>query len=159
MLSTTSLTKQISSSDPKSPDVVRSGSNQESSPFQIYPKHLIPPSSGPACRQNQWPLVERKFLAVAVIVLLFCLRLSLAAEVEMPKVFTNNMVLQRELPVTIWGRADSQEDVTVAFSDQTLKTTADENGQWSVTLKAMKADAIKHTLKVSGENELIFKKK
>jgi sialate O-acetylesterase len=42
------------------------------------------------------------------------------------------MVLQRGLPLHIWGAADAGESVSVEFRGETRSATADELGRWSV---------------------------
>lgn len=59
------------------------------------------------------------------------------------------MVLQREMPVPVWGQADPGEKVTVGFAGQTQTTTADANGKWLVKLAAMSASAEPRTMKVN----------
>lgn len=54
-------------------------------------------------------------------------------------VFTDNMVLQRDQPVTVWGKAAPEEAVTVEFAGQSTSTKADANGKWRVTLDALAA--------------------
>ena len=49
------------------------------------------------------------------------------------------MVLQRDLPVPVWGTAAPNENVTVKFRDQQKKTTASADGKWSVKLDPLKA--------------------
>jgi len=51
------------------------------------------------------------------------------------------MVLQRDIPVPIWGWADPGESVTVTFSGQTVAATANDDGRWMARLKPMEADA------------------
>jgi len=48
--------------------------------------------------------------------------------------FSDHMVLQRGMPVPIWGTADPGGKVTVSFREQKKETTADEDGKWSVKL-------------------------
>jgi len=74
------------------------------------------------------------------------------AEVKLPRILSDHMVLQREQPVTIWGWASPGERVTVLFSRQDVSATADEKGNWSVKLAAMKANAIAQDLTVNGRN-------
>jgi sialate O-acetylesterase len=59
---------------------------------------------------------------------------ALHAEVRLSAVFADHMVIQRESPVHAWGRADSDEAVTISFRGETEKTTADEFGRWSLYL-------------------------
>lgn len=75
------------------------------------------------------------------------------AEIRLPAVVGDHMVLQRDLPLPIWGWADPGEEVTVTFGDAKAKATADANGKWRVTLPAMKAGkALEMTL--SGKNTI-----
>jgi len=68
---------------------------------------------------------------------------------RMPKVFTDNMVLQQEMPVAVWGWAQPGEAVTVSFNGQSAKATPGGDGKWRATLDAMKADGKAQTLTVS----------
>jgi len=70
-------------------------------------------------------------------------------------VFQTNMVLQRDKPVNIWGWADSGEEVTVHFADQTLKTTAGADRFWQVTLAPMPANATPQTMAITGKERTI----
>jgi sialate O-acetylesterase len=79
---------------------------------------------------------------------------ALRAEVALPAVLSDGMVLQREQPVPIWGKAAPGEAVTVAFAGQTHKATADAAGQWRVTLTSLKPSAMPAQLTVSGTNQI-----
>ena len=69
----------------------------------------------------------------------FALSWSLTADVKMPKIFSDNMVLQRDMPVPVWGWADKNEKVTVSFKGQEKTATAGEDGKWMVKLDPLKA--------------------
>src|SRR5579885_2854637 len=56
------------------------------------------------------------------------------AAVTLPSVFSDHMVVQRGLPVHVWGHADAAEPVSVSFRGETRSTTADDLGNWSVYL-------------------------
>lgn len=60
------------------------------------------------------------------------------ADVKLPSIFTDNMVLQQGMNVPIWGWADEGETVTVQFREQRVVAKA-VNGKWSVKLKPLKA--------------------
>ena len=79
------------------------------------------------------------------------------ADVTLPKVFSDHAVLQRDLPLPIWGTAEPGEKVTVKLGDAQAATTADTPGKWSVTLPAMKANAVGQDLTVSGKNTIAVK--
>ena len=76
------------------------------------------------------------------------------AEVILPKVLGNNMVLQRDKSVPIWGTASAGEAITVKFSDQTKKTTADAAGNWQIMLDPMAASATPRILEINGTNTI-----
>lgn len=60
---------------------------------------------------------------------------TLPAEVTLPKVLASHMVVQRDLPVHVWGMAAPGEDVTVGFRGENRTTQANQLGRWSVYLK------------------------
>ena len=60
--------------------------------------------------------------------------LAAEAKVELAPVFADNMVLQREMPVPVWGKADPGEEVTVKFADQSVSAKAADDGKWMVKL-------------------------
>ena len=75
----------------------------------------------------------------------------------MPKFFGDNMVLQRERPIRVWGRAAKGETVTVRFAGTEVSTRADRTGRWEATLPAMEADATPREMTVAGRGgELRF---
>ncbi|MDU1889910.1 MAG: sialate O-acetylesterase [Dysgonomonas sp.] len=73
--------------------------------------------------------------------LLLCLSLFSIGQawalVKMPSIFNNDMVLQRDQIVNIWGWADKNEAVQVSFNNQIRKTKANKDGYWSVQLNPM----------------------
>jgi len=79
------------------------------------------------------------------------------AEVKVDPMFGDQMVLQQEMPVPVWGTADAGEKVTVAFCGQKKETTACKEGKWSVKLDALKLGK-PGVMTVSGkENKVEFK--
>jgi sialate O-acetylesterase len=75
------------------------------------------------------------------------------AAVSVPSLFTDHMVLQRDLKNPVWGKAAPGEPVTVEIAGQTHRTTADETGGWSVVLDPLPAGG-SHELVIRGENTL-----
>ena len=65
--------------------------------------------------------------------------LQLNAKVTMPQLFQNGMVLQRNKPIPVWGKADAGEAVTVTLNKKKVETTAGSDGRWRVDLPKMKA--------------------
>ena len=64
-----------------------------------------------------------------------------AAELSLNRYFSNDMVLQRDKPLSIKGSADNGADVTVSFAGQTKSVKADTSGNWVVTLDPVSASA------------------
>lgn len=62
-----------------------------------------------------------------------------AADVKLPTLIGDNMVLQQGRRVAIWGTADAGEQVTVSLGEQKQTTTADSSGRWKVELGPLKA--------------------
>ena len=78
-------------------------------------------------------------------------------QLTLASVFTDNMVLQREIPVVIWGQANPGASVQIAFAGQEQATTADNDGNWSLKLRPMDAITQGQTLTVkSGSQQLFF---
>ncbi len=77
-------------------------------------------------------------------------------QVKLPGLFGDNMVLQRDKPVPVWGTASANEKVTVKFNGQTKTTKAAKNGHWSITLDATPAGG-PFELAVMGKNNVALK--
>jgi len=75
------------------------------------------------------------------IPLVFLLVASAFAEVRLASPFTDNMVLQRQLPVPVWGTAEPGEKVAVEFGNQLRRTKAGKDGRWLVLLETMAASS------------------
>ncbi|QDS96244.1 hypothetical protein FF011L_50520 [Roseimaritima multifibrata] len=78
------------------------------------------------------------------------------ADVRLPNIFSDHMVLQRDQPNRVWGRADSGEQVTVKIGGQSHAATADAEGNWQVTLDPMKVGEPLE-LAVQGKNTVTVK--
>src|SRR5687767_7688612 len=77
------------------------------------------------------------------------------ADVKLHGLFSDNMVLQRNAAVPVWGWADDGEKVTVEFRGQKISTTA-KDGKWMVRLKKLKAGG-PDELRVTGRNTIALK--
>lgn len=91
---------------------------------------------------------------VLVLALLLAGMLPAArADVRLAKIFTDNMMLQRDQPIRVWGWAAANEAVTVAMGDQKGATTADAQGKWMAELPAWKQGE-NLTLTITGQNSI-----
>ena len=84
----------------------------------------------------------------------FLAAVSVRADVTLNAIFDEHMVLQRGIPVAVYGTAEPGEKVTVAFTGQTQTATADNKGAWCVTLAAMKVSTEAAMMTVTGKNKL-----
>jgi len=94
----------------------------------------------------------------AVLVLLSLATAACAsATVECARLFTDHLVLQRDRPVPVWGRAAPGETIVVEFAAQRHETVATADGSWRVTLPPLTASFNARSLVVRGAaNTLTF---
>ena len=79
------------------------------------------------------------------------------AEPSLAPVFTDNMVLQREIAVPVWGKADPGERISVSFAGQVRETQAAADGSWMVRFAPLKASRKPAELTVSGKTGITLK--
>lgn len=84
------------------------------------------------------------------ILLVLVLGLSSFA-LELPSFFTDNMVLQRDSEVRIWGKAAPGSQIVVSFAGQSSQATANADGKWLAKLQPMTASAQGRELQVTGD--------
>src|SRR5687768_6443211 len=80
--------------------------------------------------------MNRNVLATFIFCLLFS-SASLDAAVKLPKIFSDNMVIQRDKPVKVWGWADKNSSLSLSFNGQNITTKANAKGIWMATFQAM----------------------
>ena len=90
------------------------------------------------------PLLALAFLTLGA--------LASAAELRLPAVFSDHMVLQRDKAVVVWGWADAAEEVTIEFAGQKKAAKADASGQWSLRLDPLTASAESRRLTATGKD-------
>jgi sialate O-acetylesterase len=90
---------------------------------------------------------------VGALAMLACSLPLAHAEVRLPSIFADHMVVQRNLPVHVWGMATPNEIVSVTFRDETQTTTTGPLGRWSIYLKPGKAGG-PFSLEVRGANTI-----
>lgn len=86
--------------------------------------------------------------------LILAASLPSAAEVSFNPIFGDHMVLQRERPLPVWGKANAGEKVTVTFNQSTQSTTADGEGHWRVVFPPQAVSVKPQTLVARGTNEV-----
>ena len=75
------------------------------------------------------------------------------ADVTLPSIFSNHMVLQQDVAVPVWGRAEPGEEVKVSIAGKTAAAKADGSGKWMVTLDHPTATG-PVTMTVQGKNTI-----
>ncbi len=88
---------------------------------------------------------------ILLTILFSALTLSgLRAEIRLPDIMSDNMVLQQKSKANIWGWAESGSKVSVSVSWDKAKysTTADENGKWMVAVATPEATAAPQTITI-----------
>jgi sialate O-acetylesterase len=91
-----------------------------------------------------------------ILVCSIALAPSALAEVRLPKIISDHMVLQAEKQATIWGWADPQEKIEVTLGTKTATTAASSEGKWSVKLDVPAAGASLE-MSVAGKNTVTVK--
>src|ERR1700761_8850994 len=100
-----------------------------------------------------WQGLHRSLLMRITRFLVLCslcaLPLTAVAAVQLPNLFSDHGVLQRDRPVHIWGWGNAGENVTVRFHDQSVTAQSDPYGNWEVWLRPESAGG-PYTLTVTG---------
>ncbi|MGB9623866.1 MAG: sialate O-acetylesterase [Phycisphaerae bacterium] len=102
---------------------------------------------------------RRSMIVVSLCMAAGCIVLATSpasADVRLPHVIGSHMVLQRDMPVPIWGWAEPGEAVTVRIDDHEASVKAGADGKWQVRLPAMAAGG-PHTMTVAGRNRIELK--
>jgi sialate O-acetylesterase len=81
---------------------------------------------------------------------------GVVAQVRVPRLVGDGMVLQRDMPLRIWGFASAGEKITVKFAGETANGVADDNGKWVIQLSPKKAGG-PFTMDINGINHIWLK--
>ena len=102
------------------------------------------------------PKLNSRFVR-AIATLLVAVLISFSdgalAALKLPTVIGNNMVLQRDQDLKIWGWDDAGQEVSVSFAGQTVKGKANDKGRWEATLKPLKTNAKAQEMVISGSGD------
>jgi sialate O-acetylesterase len=99
------------------------------------------------------------FVTRIVLFLFACLCLAspwARAEVKLPSLFSENMVLQAGAQDPVWGTADPQEKVTVTLGSQQATATADASGRWKVEIGPLEPGG-PFEMTVAGKNTIVIR--
>ncbi len=84
------------------------------------------------CRLRSTINALRKILPVLLL-----LSVTASAQLRLPRLISDGMVLQRDADVKIWGWAAQRENISLRFLDSTYHSTADGSGAWSIMLSGL----------------------
>ena len=83
---------------------------------------------------------------------------------SVPRIYSDNMVIQRDKPFVVKGTADAGDEVTInlvetsslwRLNKQKIKTTTGDDGRWEVTFDALKVDGKKHKLTIKSKDKTL----
>tara|TARA_B110001452_G_scaffold266510_1_gene273588 strand:+ start:1238 stop:3160 length:1923 start_codon:yes stop_codon:yes gene_type:complete len=86
-----------------------------------------------------------------IISFFFASILSVSAQIKLPELISDGMILQRDTKIKVWGWASANEDVIVSFKKKTYTTSANKNGVWEVKLPKQKSGG-PYTMNISASN-------
>ena len=73
-----------------------------------------------------------RLLVSLLVVGLVAGSLTAAERLTLGSLFTDHAVLQRDMPVAVWGQAEPEAKISVQFAGQEKQATADKSGRWLV---------------------------
>ncbi|WP_245645855.1 sialate O-acetylesterase [Niabella ginsenosidivorans] len=82
--------------------------------------------------------------------------LNASAQIKLPRILRDSMVLQRNAKINIWGWASKGERVSVRFNSQTYRAITGNDGKWAVQLAPVKAGG-PYKMEIAGKNKIILK--
>ena len=94
------------------------------------------------------PNSKRALLLTAAALLVFA-ALPARAEIRLPSIIGDHMVLQQGVPIRIWGWAQARERIDVRLSALVASAVAGQDGLWEAILPAQKADGMSLELTIS----------
>ena len=97
-----------------------------------------------------------KKLSPVIGLFLFLLAQNLQAKVTLPAVISDNLVLQQNSDIKLWGWADAGEKVSVKPDwSKAVNLTTDASGKWMLSLKTPRADKKPHSIQISGKENIL----
>jgi sialate O-acetylesterase len=98
----------------------------------------------------------KPLLTVFVFVIVVTTINTSFAQVKLPQIVRDSMILQRDIPVNIWGWSAVNEKVSVKFNGKTYKTKGNAEGKWIIKLPATKAGG-PYTIDITASNKISLK--
>jgi len=105
---------------------------------------------------NQLDRTIRLLTGFGLLALVFGLPQSAFANIKLPSLVGDNMVVQHHAKVRIWGWADPGENVSVTMAKKSARTQADSKGKWEVQIGPFQPGG-PHEMKIAGKNTIVVK--
>jgi sialate O-acetylesterase len=97
--------------------------------------------------------ITKTLLFISAFAILVCSNIK--ADVKLPSLISNGMVLQRDTRLIIWGWASPGEKVIIRFNKKSVSTITATDGSWRVSLPPMKAGG-PYSMEIKGKNTIII---
>jgi sialate O-acetylesterase len=109
-------------------------------------------------REHKVFIYKNKFFCIlsALVGTLLFLPFASTAQLKVAKIFSDNMVLQRDQPVHIWGKAIPGKLVTVSFAKETRNTVVQNDSSWSIIFKKQKTNVAPQSVLIISDGEQII---
>lgn len=93
---------------------------------------------------------------LSALAIMSLITLSSRAQIRLPRLVRDSMVLQRETKIRIWGWAAPGEKIRIQFNNKQYKTTTGADGKWAAFLLPMKAGG-PYQMQIDGHNQIVLK--
>src|SRR3569832_228930 len=100
--------------------------------------------------------MQQTFVRLLSLLILLSASIASHAAVSLPAIIGDNMVLQQETKVRIWGSANPGERVVVTLQEKSSSTVADKQGHWETCVGPLTAGG-PFDFTVKGDNILVVK--
>ena len=100
-------------------------------------------------------MTNKKINVLFVLLLLLNVG-SICAQVRLPRLVRDSMILQRDTRINIWGWAAKNEKINIKFNNKSYKTTTGSDGKWLIQLQPMKGGG-PYTMDITGSNKISLK--
>ena len=99
-------------------------------------------------------IIKKHQIMRVIIIFLFTITM-VNAKLSIPKIFGDNMVIQRDTPIHVWGKASPEKNVRVILGSRDLTVKADKGGNWSMNLEAMQGSNQSKSMSIFSEGETV----
>ena len=91
-----------------------------------------------------------------ILSILIFYSLTTNAQIKLPRLISDSMILQRDIPLNIWGKSSPSEKIDIIFNHKKYSTNADAQGNWQTTLPPQKVGG-PYNMQLTGINKITLK--